>query len=548
MNRSIISFFLMAGLLSFSACEKFLEEELTADVSADSYYTDEQGFEDAVKAVYPAMKNFWGQEIGGTMMVFGTDTYTNGADGSWKGFNVYDSRLNAQYGYVRDLWRDFYYGINQANAVIGRAPDIEMDEGLKARRIAEARFLRALYYFTLVRTYGDVHFTLEETQGVEVEANRTPAGDIYSQGIIPDLEFAVANLPDPADQPDYGRPHTAAAKFLLAKVHLTRGYTKDAAGDDFQNAYNYMNSVIEDYDFGLLDDWGAIWDHDGELHEEVVWSIQNTSDPLLNVGLSGCCSGHRWHLYFLMEYDVLPGMLRDIENGRPWKRFKPTDFLLGLWDRSMDVRYDKGFKHVFYSNNANSIPVDDNGNPKYAVGDTAVYLPGVEWTQEEIDAARYMVIPPSQYSERRFPTLLKFLDNKRVDRQQVDGSRDFIIMRLADAYLIAAEAKHKMNMNDDAADLINIIRRRAAVDGREADMEISADQVDIDFILDERARELVGEGHRWFDLTRTGKLIERVRLHNPQAADFIQDHHALRPIPQDQIDRTQGGYPQNPGY
>jgi hypothetical protein len=82
----------------------------------------------------------------------------------------------------------------------------------------------------------------------------------------------------------------------------------------------------------------------------------------------------------------------------------------------------------------------------------------------------------------------------------------------------------------------------------EDQMEIAEGDVTLDYLLDERARELDGEGQRWFDLTRTGKLVERVRLHNPQAADEIQDYHVVRPIPQDQIDRTLGGYQQNSGY
>jgi hypothetical protein len=82
----------------------------------------------------------------------------------------------------------------------------------------------------------------------------------------------------------------------------------------------------------------------------------------------------------------------------------------------------------------------------------------------------------------------------------------------------------------------------------EAAMQITGADVDLDFLLDERGRELFGEGHRWWDLTRTGTLVDRVKLHNVEAAGNIQDYHVLRPIPQTQIDRTIGGYQQNPGY
>jgi hypothetical protein len=141
-------------------------------------------------------------------------------------------------------------------------------------------------------------------------------------------------------------------------------------------------------------------------------------------------------------------------------------------------------------------------------------------------------------------------------------------MRLADAHLLRAEARLKTGNIDGAVEDINKVRVRSAVKvgdrilNREVTQEmidampmppaeaikITAADVDLDFILDERARELIGEAHRWMDLTRTNKLVERVRLYNPQAADNIQDFHTVRPIPQDQIDRTVGGYPQNPGY
>jgi hypothetical protein len=264
-----------------------------------------------------------------------------------------------------------------------------------------------------------------------------------------------------------------------------------------------------------------------------------------------------------MEYDKLPGMARDTENGRPWKRFRPTNFSLGMWDRTIDSRYDKTYKHVWYANFAGNIPkwtaADQSagygieGELKFQVGDTALYIPGpgkdAEWPAARKAATRYNVYTTDQYTERLFPSLNKFIDPYRPDRQWEQGSRDLVIARLGDAYLIRAEARLKQGGKEQAAaDDINLIRRRAAVPGQEAAMEITAGDVTLDFILDERARELDGEMHRWMDLVRTGKLVERVRLHNDEAKGNIQDYHIFRPIPQEQIDRSLGGYPQNCGY
>lgn len=533
---------LLALLFILQSCEQFLEEELVSDVSSGTYYTTEDGLEDAVDATYAWLKGFYGPERGFTMTTFGTDIFTNGADGSHKRVNLYDGSFNATEGYVNDSWRDWYRGVNQANAVINRSADVEMDEARKTLRLAEVRWLRAFYYYDIVRTYGDAHLSLEETEGVEVEANKTAASEIYSQAIVPDLEFAVANLP--AVQDDYGRATKAAAEFLLGKVLLRRSYTSYAASDDASRAETLFSNVINNYGFALLDDYGDLWDINNQENSEIVWNL-TIAKALVDDGTDG--EGHRGHLYFLMEYDVRRGMSRDVANGRPWKRFRPTPFMLGLWDRTVDTRYDAGFKHVWYANNEVS---DERGT--LAIGDTALYIPGpgkdIEWPQDRKDAAPYEVYTADDYTERVYPSVNKWIDPTRPDRQHTPGQRDVVLMRLADAYLLRAEARLQQNNPAGAAADINVVRSRAAVPGQEAAMQITAGDVDLDFLLDERAREMYGEHARWWDLTRTGKLVERVRLHNLQAAPNIQDYHTVRPIGQDQIDRTVGGYPQNPGY
>ncbi len=550
MNRKIYMILVVALAFLSKSCDKFIEEELITDVSAASYYTTESGLEDGVRASYSYLKPFFGQEMGAAMTTFGTDIWTNGADGGHKFFNFYDGQLNGASAFVTRTWDLWYQGINQCNGVINRATEIDMDEAKKNLRIAEVRFLRAFYYFNIVTTYGDAHLTLEETIGIEIEANKTPQAEIYSQAIVPDLEFAIANLPD--SQSDYGRPTKPAAEFLLAKALLTRSYKGFSESSDASRAETLFGNVINNYGFSLLPNYADLWDIDNQENSEMVFVIPNSKaqvdtdvDPL----------GNRWHLYFLHEYDVRRGMTRDIANGRPWKRHRPTNFMLTLWDRSIDTRYDVSFKHVWFANK-NEPPSDAVGDEParaaIAIGDTAIFIPGpgkdIEWPQSRQNSVPYLVYTNEEYNERLFPSMNKWIDPTRPDRQKVNGQRDFILMRLGDAYLLRAEARLRQSNPGGAAEDINVIRARAAVPGQEAATQITAADVDLDFLLDERARELTGEGHRWWDLARTGKLVERTRLHNPQAAPNIQDYHSVRPIPQNMIDRTLGGYPQNPGY
>src|SRR5690606_10814741 len=122
-----------------------------------------------------------------------------GADGSRKQFNVYDARIDPRESWLRDIWNDVYRHINTTNAVVERAANLDasqIPEATKNLRVAEARFLRAVYYFYLLRQFGDLPINLEETKGVKTEAHRAPASEVYATVIIPDLEAAIATLPE----------------------------------------------------------------------------------------------------------------------------------------------------------------------------------------------------------------------------------------------------------------------------------------------------------------------------------------------------------------
>jgi len=528
-----------------AGCVDLTEHPVTGLTSA--YYNTPIGFDLAVNAAYQPMRNHWPLERGATMTVFGTDEYTKGADGSYKFFNDYTAQLNGDVDYIRDTWFDFYKGINTANTVIAAAPTATVSDAIKTVRVGEAKFLRALYYFTLVRTYGDIPIYTEPIVAVTTETNREPVAKVYDL-IISDLIAAEAALPAKAAQ--FGRADLPAAQHLLGEVYLTRAGAATSS-PDFALAAAELNAVATNSRFSLLPSYKDLWRIDNENNPEVVFSIQFTSDPLTTG------TGNKLHLYWGAAYDLEPGMLRDIANDRPFRRWRQTKWLLKLWDRTKDSRYEDMHKVVWISNNPNNIPKDGAGNPKFTVGDTAVYMPGLDSIPAAMRAAtRYKLYGENEYTDAMFPVLNKYLDPTRTSTNQEEGQRDHPIFRLANTYLMLAEALIRDGKVDEGLVWLNKVRTRAAKPGQEAAMQVTAADLStslsgpdpIEFILDERARELTGETTRWFDLTRTGRLVSRVRQWNTAAAPNIQDFHVLRPIPNVEINSSTGNMKQNPGY
>ncbi|AWW33299.1 RagB/SusD family nutrient uptake outer membrane protein [Echinicola strongylocentroti] len=537
------------GLTVLPSCEGFLDEEVIANIG-DDYLNTPNGLRDGVNSAYSTFRSFYGTERGNNLTVFGTDTYTNGSDGSWKFMNEYTSQFDSRNGHVTDVWNFFYDGINTCNAIIDRAPSVEgIEEDLRAQYVAEAKFIRAHHYFILTQHFGGVDLQLSETLLPTNEVSRSSVADMYS-AIIADLEAAIPDLEPEMRASQYGKATRPAAEHLLGWVYLTKGYSEVAEGSDFANAEAQLQKVINDYGFQLLPDFADVHAFGNEINDEVIFSIQYTSDPLTNGG------GNNTHLYFLMEYDVQPGMQRDVENGRPWKRYRPTEYTLNevFANRDVDARYQKSFKDVFYSNTPGEYNTTfdlSKSTVNYNEGDTAIYIPGYEIPEAERATKPYQILTPSMYTDKLYPTLNKHLDPGRQDKTQGAGVRDYIAFRLADTYLLLAEAQFQQDKITEATETLNVIRRRAAWPGMESEMEIATTDLDLDFIMEERARELLGEQKRWMDLVRWGVLVERVQMHNDKGAPNIKPTHILRPIPQNQIDRVAGGsdaFPQNPGY
>ncbi len=596
MKTKILSFSLLVIILAFTACSDFLKETVISDVGY-VYYNTATGVESGVGAAYSSLRWAYSGENLHPIQELGTDTYQEGQDGSLKPmFNRYETTLNAQQGTLYSFWENYYKGINRTNAVLAALPNVtDMSQTLKTTRTAELRFLRGMYYFYLVQTFGKIPLVADADFQIKTDFKRAPVADVYSF-IIKDLRFAAENLPE--TQSDYGRATKYAAMHLISQVYLTRGSAvADQRGQkatDMDSAAYYADQVINSKKYTLVSDFKQLWNIDNQKNSEIIFAVQFSNTMLYNNN-----SGNKIHLYYTMVYDESPGMKRDIENGRPWRRVRPTDYTLyDLFDRKNDARFYKTFKSVWICNNTSNIktweivkdkngkviytpPAELLGKPKMKEGDTAIWVTVDKFpagtNMDSVYASKpYDYYPRERQTNAKFLQNYKFYDNKRQSVAEENGSRDWYLFRLGETYLIAAEAYGRKGDYKTAVERLNVVRKRASYKDGETkpgeflsvekgsiadfysstepamlleESDISSDFVD--FMLDERARELHGECIRKWDLMRTEKMIERVKAYNPEAKN-IRDFHKLMPIPQNHIDRLDPQGPieeeQNVGY
>lgn len=548
-------------LLLGPACNKQLEEKPQSTLTPDFFKTT-QGFQSGLDAAYAGMRNLWGTENLFTITCIGTDEFITGNDGQGNNVNFYSSGYTPSDGKVTAIWNNCYTFINTCNGLIDFGPAITgLDSAKKKEMLAEAKFLRANYYFVLVQFWGNVTLNKNFQGTPSTAAQRDPRADVYDF-IVQDLQDAIAGLPASPVQGGVlpGKATAAAARHLLAKVYLTRASSNAAHADDYQNAYTMASELINDapsLGLGLLEDFGDVFKENNETNKEVLWTVQHTSNLAYNGSTAQNSSGpdnvlvHMW----VPKYETeVPGMQRNIVDGRPYIRAVPTRWLTDtvFRDKTDDTRYGKTFQTVWYCNNAAGIPkwpnpvpagVDPSlaGKPKFTLGDTACYCPGVDVSDATIAATRYLVLPPRKYNIKMGPYMKKYVDTKRPD-MNAPSIRPVIVWTLSETYLIAAEAAYMMGQPTTALGYINTIRERAAYPtGNATAMDVTEADLSLDFILDERSRELCGQMVRWWDLVRTHQLLPRVIAHNSDGRANIVAKDTLRPIPQTQMNAVTSG-------
>jgi starch-binding outer membrane protein, SusD/RagB family len=583
-----------------TGCKKLLEESPQSGL-VPSYFNSPAGVLAAITGVYNDIRNAWGTEGFSAQMVAGTDEHMAGASAS--GIQFYNYNGLSSGSMSGGWWNTAYTDINTLNGAIQYGEQIA-DPATKKAYIAQAKFLRAFWYFHLVQAFGDVPLHVEFITVPSQADSRQPAADVYKQ-IIKDLTDASNDLPNTPTAPFLGKAATKpAALYLLAKAYLTRGWLTNTAGD-YTQAYTICTSIIASkatYSLDLWADYGDAFVPANDYGKESLFISDHNNDPKYGqytVG-GGAAGGGAQNLtpwFYIWNYPSNSGinsvksgtalvnsgtsaMIRDATNGRPFIRTRPNNvsnnvagkrYLLdqAFSDRINDSRYSNTFQSVWISNTAVTNASTATNNTRgitYTTTpgvDTAVWVPDVEIVgAPQFNGAipfKGIIIPPSLWSNAYFPSVKKFMDPSRGSNFNDPSTRPVVMYRFADVYLIAAEAAFKAGDLVNAASMINVVRQRAAYRKTNSAAQntaaalantIASTDVTLDFILDERSREFYGEWQRWFDLARTKSLITRVKNWNPEAAANIQTFHALRPIPQDQIDRVVEGpaFPQNPGY
>ncbi len=604
-NKKFACALIACVTLSAGGCKKILEEHPESAI-VPSFFNTPAGVLGGIAGAYNAIRvGTYGTEGFSAQMVAGTDDHLAG--GSASGIQLYTyNGINSSVGGAG--FGDAYTAINTLNGVLQYGQTIDLDAAVRKQYIAQAKFLRAYWYFLLVQQYGDVplHTTFIT---VPTQADtRAPVADVYKQ-IIQDLTDAAADLPNVPTAPFLGKAACKpVAQYLLAKAYLTRGWLNNTQAD-FQQAYTIFTDIIANkatYGLDLWQDYGDAFVPANDYGKESMFVSDHSIDAkygLYNIGNAdggGPYNLQPWFTNFnypnnsgLNSYlngsgNLViagnPGMVRDVANGRPYTRTRPnTDpvktganagkrYVLdqAFVNRDIDTRYEATFYKAYISNTAATNTAGDVNNKRgiaytMQVGvDTAIYFPDFDVATAPqfigTRAFKGIVIPPRLWNSQVFPSVKKFMDPSRAASNFNDPStRPVVLFRFSDVYLLAAEAAFKLNENVNAAKWINVVRQRAAYRKTNTPLQnaaavtaitIQPSDVTLDFILDERSREFFAECNRWLDLVRTRSLVRRVQAWNNEAAPYIKNEYMLRAIPQTQIDRVVEGptMPQNPGY
>ncbi|WP_256009734.1 RagB/SusD family nutrient uptake outer membrane protein [Desertivirga xinjiangensis] len=532
-------------MLSFSGCERFLEEDLKSELAPSNTFTSTYGFEVGSAGLYSLLRseyNTYGE--GGAYIHNAACPYealqvatdiadAPASDGSLIPFA--NLTMNSETRFVGTFWNWAYSLIASANEIlVFSEQNTNWDNPTdKARFQAEARFFRAYAYRTLIYLYGDVPYVETILYDFQLNFTRTPKAEVLGH-IVEDLKFATENLPANPEQVLDGKLTKWAAYHLLSEMYLLQ--------KEYVLAEQAALAVINSGYYGLMKTrFGVNKDKPGDAFSDMF--LENNQNRK---------SGNRESIFVLQfqfntvgggtnsddwtrrawnpKYQDIGGfVLADTLGGRGLAQLVPMKWWVGTAGTNATGNIPGIFTNPDMRNSNYNIKRNwYYNNP----AETALFGKKVNITDQTWTSTKSL-----------FPAITKFFYGRTENLGLTGSYKDRMKFRLAETYLLLAEAYLGQGLPGKAAEAVNEVRGRAGAS------TVDASVMTMDFLLDERIREMIGEETRRFTLVRTGKYIERVRAYNDAIKGIVKDEHALWPIPQAIIDANRDAeFPQNLGY
>lgn len=483
-------------VLMVSCSDSFVDVK-SQDQNSDDYFNSEADYQDALVGAYDGLQSTYVNvmlgEIASDNTLCGGESATD-----VPGFQEIDDMIQTpNNSNLRDIWNWMYGGVNRANFILEFQDKTDFPN--KNSVIAQARFLRAYYYFELVKWFGDVPLAVDKRIqfGDQFTIDRTPKAEVYAQ-IEQDLIYAAANLP--YTQSEKGRVTKGAAQALLGKAYLYQ--------DKFDEAATVLEDVINNGPYDLVTETRnvegleifPIFENDDENNIESVFEVQYTDKEGAGFGCLQCSEGN-----VAVGFNGIRNYTGPVfESGFSFN--VPTQEVVDEFEDGDDVR-------------KNTTILDINA---WASATGATFSTGYEHTG---------------YYNRKYIARKGDLNTGDAN---LTNPNNYRAIRFADVLLMAAEALNRGGISDTRAQTyLNRVRRRAFGDTAH-DVSFTGSNL-TNAIYHERRVELVGEGHRFFDLVRTGRAAQEI-------TGFVAGKNEVFPIPLIEIQLAGNRWEQNPGY
>lgn len=593
----LLAFALLATGAFSTSCS--LDEENPGGFTLEALSTSVEGYQALLNQCYFGMQRYMYLTDGWMELTDGDSdlwTYRGNVNTSYTQYFWFFGGAAPNTTYTNGLWNSMYDGIGSCNLAIATVNNPPFSsEATRREKLAEARFLRAVYYFNAVEQFGAVVKLTEPQTSANYAPVRTEPMEIYNDIIIPDLLYAVENLPV-GDATYLANPTKKAAMGILAKAYLQTYYYGTTEYVD--DALEIAKQLIADSEAGgatygayMYSNLADVFAEDNNLaNKEALWKYNLYADKTNYGSSNGNYRLNRYNEKFLCCLSKFGARVDDQDTRLTWGGsqeglFMPTQHLLNLFvqeDGTLDPRFHQWFSTEWNANTNYTWSADAASNFNKAAsvagtslvkGDLAIkfVMPQDADYATEIaakatspyllvdykdvyDDANKKVIDQKNGTENIlhyfYPSLNKHNSSNyyvaSASSKRNGNLNAAFIIRMAEIYLIAAEADIVANGGANAMGYINKVRARAGAKALSGTATIRT-------VLDERARELCGEGMRFYDLKRTGMFKDASYLQatHPDLAQFFKPEYALRPISTTYLNTLSNGTDpemQNPGY